>query len=213
MSSQETGKSAPWTLELQQALDQVTQLKRAEIPPADIPAVLSRLAAAHSALATAQGVLIRRIAAFSGERDGNGAEPNDDRWLASDEAASLLRVDRKWLYRRATSGEASSSRSNSGQKCTDLPKKILAVYQLKLAAPKRFEVQSESLHFHLLTLRHRPNDVRVAEPACVGKAFPDSVDRPRPSDHELRLRATGKRYGSNIPGATNSLLTEGPCQI
>ena len=63
VSSQETGKSASWTLDLQQALDEVTRLPRAEIP-----AVLSELAAAQSALAATQGALVTRITAFSGER-------------------------------------------------------------------------------------------------------------------------------------------------
>ena len=101
MSSQETGKSASWALDLQQALAEVTRLPRAEIPAAEIPAVLSELAAAQSALAAAQGALVTRIAVFSGEQDGNGFRSDEDRWLTSDEAASLLRVDRKWLYRRA----------------------------------------------------------------------------------------------------------------
>ena len=100
-SSQETGKTASWTLDLQQALAEVIRLPRTEIPPAEIPAVLSRLAAAQSALTAAQGALVMRIATFPSAQDGNGSGKDEDRWLTSDEAASLLRVDRKWLYRRA----------------------------------------------------------------------------------------------------------------
>ena len=102
-SLEKAGKSTPWTLDLQHALDTVTQLYRVEIPRAEIAAVLSRLAAAQTALAAAQGALATRIATFSGEQDGNGYRSDIDRWLTSDEAASLLRVDRKWLYRRARS--------------------------------------------------------------------------------------------------------------
>ena len=102
-SPERKGKSTPWTIDLEQALDTVTQLQRVEIPCAEIPAVLSRLAAAQTALAAAQGALATRIATFSSDLDRNDSQSGMDRWLTSDEAASLLRVDRKWLYRRARS--------------------------------------------------------------------------------------------------------------
>ena len=102
-SPEREGKSTPWPLDLQQALDTVTQLQPVDIPRTEIPAMLSRLAAAQTALAAAQGALATRIATSSGEQGGNGSRSDIDRWLTSDEAASLLRVDRKWLYRRARS--------------------------------------------------------------------------------------------------------------
>ena len=68
-SPAKAGNSTPWTLDLQQALDTVTQLQRVEIPRAEIPAVLSQLATAQTALAAAQGALATRIATFSSDRD------------------------------------------------------------------------------------------------------------------------------------------------
>jgi hypothetical protein len=103
LSSPHADESSSWTLDLQRTLFEVSQLQQVEIPPAEIPTMLSELAVVQSALVATQSALIRRIAAVARDRDGSASRSDEDRWLTSDEAAALLRVDRKWLYRRARS--------------------------------------------------------------------------------------------------------------
>jgi hypothetical protein len=76
-------------------------LKRLDdIEGAEVPAVLSELAMAQTSLAAAQAALASRM--FSGtDCRPTGPEPGDERWLTAEEAAAVLKVHRKWLYRRA----------------------------------------------------------------------------------------------------------------
>jgi len=71
-----------------------------DVPIPQVPPLLSLLAAAQSALAAAQASLLARMV-FPG--DSWAQTSDDDRWLSADEAAELLKVDRKWLYRRVKS--------------------------------------------------------------------------------------------------------------
>jgi predicted DNA-binding transcriptional regulator AlpA len=83
------GPSAPLDLSrLEAALSHVE-----EVPLAQAPRLLSQLAAA-------QATLLARILS-----PAESAPPpdHDDRWLNAEEAAALLKVHRKWLYRRAKS--------------------------------------------------------------------------------------------------------------
>ena len=86
-----------WPPGLDQAIAEMARLRASDVPAEAIPSVLSELATAQLAIAAAQGALVTRIAA-AGDRN---TEADKDGWLTSDEAAELLRVDRKWLYRRA----------------------------------------------------------------------------------------------------------------
>ena len=71
-----------------------------EVPAPQVPSLLSQLAAAQTALAAAQANLLARMLSPGESRTVAGG---DDRWLSTDEAAELLKVDRKWLYRRSKS--------------------------------------------------------------------------------------------------------------
>lgn len=71
-----------------------------DVPCSQVPFLLSQLAVAQTALAAAQAKLLARMLSLS---DSQTAAENDDRWLSADEAAELLKVDRKWLYRRVKS--------------------------------------------------------------------------------------------------------------
>lgn len=102
MGELEAGRANSWRRDLERALLEVGQLHQDKIPAAEIPAMLSQLAAAQCALAATQGALIGRITAQA-EGGGSDSYATEDRWLTSDEAACVLRVDRKWLYRRARS--------------------------------------------------------------------------------------------------------------
>ncbi len=76
-------------------------VKRAEGIPADrIPDVLSQLAALQGNLAAVQAKLIARMTR-SWMNDTVQKDDLLERWLTADEAAELLKVNRKWLYRRA----------------------------------------------------------------------------------------------------------------
>lgn len=76
-------------------------VKRAEGISADrIPDVLSQLAALQGSLAAVQAKLITRMTR-SWTNDTVQKEDLLERWLTADEAAELLKVNRKWLYRRA----------------------------------------------------------------------------------------------------------------
>jgi hypothetical protein len=71
-----------------------------EIPACEIPHVLSQLAAIQATAAAAQATLVCRMTnSREGEKTGNVNIP--EKWLTADEAAALLKVERKWLYRRA----------------------------------------------------------------------------------------------------------------
>jgi len=99
MRSEDLAEALPGTRSLRKVLDEITDFRPADIPRGQLPTILSELAAAQSALAAVQGALVTRITALSSERETS--PPEGERWLTTDEAASLLRVDRKWLYRRA----------------------------------------------------------------------------------------------------------------
>ena len=71
-----------------------------DVPMPQVPSVLSQIAAAQTALVAAQANLLARMLSPG---DSRTAADNDDRWLSADEAAQLLKVHRKWLYRRAKS--------------------------------------------------------------------------------------------------------------
>jgi len=71
-----------------------------EVPAPQVPSLLFQLAAAQTALVAAQANLLARMLPSS---DSGTAAGDDDRWLSADEAAELLKVDRKWLYRRVKS--------------------------------------------------------------------------------------------------------------
>jgi hypothetical protein len=75
-------------------------LKRLDdIDGAEVPAVLSELAMAQTSLAVAQATLASRM--FSGtDCRSTSPVPVEERRLTADEAAAVLKVDRKWLYRR-----------------------------------------------------------------------------------------------------------------
>ena len=76
-------------------------VKRAEGIPADrIPDVLSQLAALQGNLAAVQAKLIARMTR-SWMNDTVQKDDLLERWLTADEAAELLKVNRKWLYHRA----------------------------------------------------------------------------------------------------------------
>ena len=70
-----------------------------DVPVPQVPSLLSQLAAAQAALAAAQAKLLARMFSSGDSRTAG----DDDRWLSADEAAELLKVDRKWLYRRVKS--------------------------------------------------------------------------------------------------------------
>lgn len=71
-----------------------------DVPVPQVPSLLSQLAAAQGAIAAAQASLLTRMLSVSASRT---AAREDDRWLSADEAAELLKVDRRWLYRRVKS--------------------------------------------------------------------------------------------------------------
>lgn len=71
-----------------------------EVPAPQVPSLLFQLAAAQTALVAAQSNLLARMLSSS---DSGTAAGDDDRWLSADEAAEVLKVDRKWLYRRVKS--------------------------------------------------------------------------------------------------------------
>lgn len=76
-------------------------IRRTEgIPQDQIPSALSHLAALQASVAGAQVILISRMIASRSNGDGD-KETIAERWLTADQAAELLKVDRKWLYRRA----------------------------------------------------------------------------------------------------------------
>lgn len=62
--------------------------------------VFSELATAQTALAAAQAALASRMFSSTDCRS-TVPEPGGERWLTAEEAAAVLKVDRKWLYRRA----------------------------------------------------------------------------------------------------------------
>jgi hypothetical protein len=75
------------------------------VPPSQAPRLLSQLA-------TAQATLLARMLSRA---EFAPAQANDDRRLNADEPAALLKVHRKWLYRRAErlpSREGSVARSS-----------------------------------------------------------------------------------------------------
>ena len=76
-------------------------LTRMEVlPPDRIPSALSQLATLQASAAAAQATLISRM--VSSPSNGNANETgSSERWLTADQAAELLQVERKWLYRRA----------------------------------------------------------------------------------------------------------------
>jgi len=72
------------------------------LPAEDIPRLLPLLAGAQARLTAAQTVLAERLAAFlPSQSEAEAFSETTDRWLTTDETADLLKVDRKWLYRRA----------------------------------------------------------------------------------------------------------------
>src|SRR3990172_8767782 len=71
-----------------------------DVPVPQVPSLLSQLAAAQTALAAAQANLLAKMLSQGESRTAAGG---DGRWLSTDEAAELLKVDRKWLYRRVKS--------------------------------------------------------------------------------------------------------------
>jgi len=71
-----------------------------DVPVPQVPSLLSQLAVAQTALASAQVHLLARMLSPGDSRTAAG---NDERWLSTDEAAELLKVNRKWLYRRVKS--------------------------------------------------------------------------------------------------------------
>lgn len=86
------------TLELSRLTSALSTINDA--PLLQVPALLSQVAAAQTALAATQACLVARMLST---RDSAPLERGEGRWLGADEAAEILRVDRKWLYRRAKS--------------------------------------------------------------------------------------------------------------
>jgi len=71
-----------------------------DVPVPLVPSLLTQLAVAQTALAAAQVHLLARMLS---PRESHTAAGDNERWLSTDEAAELLKVDRKWLYRRVKS--------------------------------------------------------------------------------------------------------------
>lgn len=68
----------------------------------DIPRLLPLVAGAQASLAAAQTTIAERLAAsLPSQSRATAFSETRDRWLTTDETADLLKVDRKWLYRRA----------------------------------------------------------------------------------------------------------------
>ena len=84
------------TIELSRLTSALSTLSDA--PIFEVPALISQVAAVQTALAATLACLVARMLSA---RDSTPVDSGEDRWLGADEAAELLRVDRKWLYRRA----------------------------------------------------------------------------------------------------------------
>jgi hypothetical protein len=100
MQSADRQSTQPTAVQLQLARLAAALSAVDDVPVPQVPSLLSQLAAAQSALAAAQVNLLARMLSPGESRIVAGG---DDRWLSTDEAADLLKVDRKWLYRRSKS--------------------------------------------------------------------------------------------------------------
>lgn len=70
--------------------------KAAELPVAEVPAVLAQIAGEQARLAALEGAVAARLAICPPGSNGHG----EDRLLPVDEAAERLGVTRDWLRRR-----------------------------------------------------------------------------------------------------------------